>query len=149
MLKSITMSSKNFIVTVLLILFATMIMVIPVLANSSNWAFTGTVEGRYLNGGNNGVYHNMTAGTLTNSGSIWVTYASPGASNLPQNWTFEVWKDYRAASDGRAVSGSGTLSTPASVVGDRSPLIYKHESSRSLPLKSKRRGMTQPQARDG
>lgn len=57
---------KDHIVTTFLMLSIMLIMVTPVLANTSNWAFIGTIPGRYLNGGDNGVYHTMTAGSLTN-----------------------------------------------------------------------------------
>ncbi|MDX2074965.1 MAG: hypothetical protein SFZ02_00920 [bacterium] len=84
--------AKGQTIKALLILFAMLIMVFPVFANTSGWSFTGTVAGRVVNGGNNGIYHNMTAGSLTNSGSIWPTFANPGSTS-PSPWVFEVWKD--------------------------------------------------------
>lgn len=84
---------RNCVVTVMLVVFAMLITISPVLANTSNWSFQSTVDGRYLDGLANGVRHVMTAGTLTNSGSIWATSAIPGANTNANPWTFEVWKE--------------------------------------------------------
>ena len=147
---------KNHIVTSIFLVFAMLVMASPVLANSSNWWFLAYYDRYYLSGKANGVFHNMTAGNLTNSGYIYVTYIQGGTPSGRQPWYFEVWKKntlvdkkictsnavypnvmvgpnyktnfskncgnissgsyylviWRAASDNREVTGSGTLATP-------------------------------------
>jgi hypothetical protein len=73
-----------------LLVLTLMMITLPVLANTRNWGFTGTVAGLYINGEHNGVYHNMTAGNLTNSGSLW---SRNWAAYPLVNWSFRVWKD--------------------------------------------------------
>lgn len=143
---------RNRIITIAMTLIALLIMATPVLANSSSWWFLAYYDGRVINGHDNGVFHSMTAGTLTISGTITTT-AIYGTSNGAQPWYFEVWKDglihtkkctagpvavplswnqsnsfskncgsitsgsyylviWRAATDNREVTGSGTLRTP-------------------------------------
>lgn len=75
-----------------LVCLAILIIVTPVFANSSTWSFLAFYDGRYLSGKANGVFHTLTAGSLTNSGSIWVTMIMGGSPNGLQPWYFEVWK---------------------------------------------------------
>ena len=84
---------RNKIVTAIFLSLAILIMSTPALANSSSWSFTSTVEGMVLDGSKNGVFHTMTAGTLTNSGSIYVASAQPCCSTTnPASWTITVKK---------------------------------------------------------
>jgi hypothetical protein len=69
-----------------------LIMVTPVFANSSSWSFLAFYDRYYLSGKANGVFHNMTAGQLTNSGKIWVTMIMGGIPAGMYPWYFEVWK---------------------------------------------------------
>lgn len=143
---------RNKTITVVFVLLITLIMVTPALANTSSWYFLAYYDGRVINGKTNGVFHQMTAGALTISGTIKTT-AIYGTPNGAQPWYFEVWKDglfpskkctagpvavplswnqtnsfskacgsipagsyylviWRAATDNREVTGSGTLRTP-------------------------------------
>ena len=83
---------RNKIVTAMLLLLAMFIMTTPVLANSSSWSFLAFYNGRVINGKTNGVFHSMTAGALTISGTIKTT-AIYGTPNGAQPWYFEVWQD--------------------------------------------------------
>lgn len=140
--------SKNNITTVFVLVIIALMMTAPVLANSSRWQFTGTVWGEVVDGKANGVLHYMTAGNLTNSGSLQIYQQSSYPTVEP--WYVEVRKDaffnplicksnaitpttsgksftvncgsissgnyylriYRDQTDGRAVAGSGHLTTP-------------------------------------
>ena len=63
----------------------------PVLANSSSWSFLAFYDRYYISGKSNGVFHDMTAGNMTISGSLTTTMISGNV--LPvQAFTFEVWK---------------------------------------------------------
>lgn len=73
-------------VTVISILLAILVMTTPVLANSSNWSFTSNLDGMVWNGT---VLHTMTAGNLTNSGTIYVA-AAQGASQEVASWKIIV-----------------------------------------------------------
>jgi len=66
-------------------------MATPALANTSSWYFLAYYNGRVVNGKTNGVYHQMTAGTLTISGTIKTTavYGNPPTA---KPWHFEVRK---------------------------------------------------------
>jgi len=143
---------RNRVVTTAMTLLALLVMATPVLANTSSWSFLAYYDGRVINGKTNGVFHQMTAGALTISGTIKTT-AIYGTPNGAQPWYFEVWKNglisskkctagpvavplswnqtnsfskacgtitagsyylviWRAATDNREVTGSGTLKTP-------------------------------------
>lgn len=69
-----------------------LVMALPAFANSSNYAWDMPWDGYYVNGKNNGVLHSLTAGTLTNSGSLWEYYKIGGASATPHDITIEVWR---------------------------------------------------------
>ena len=83
---------RNRVVTILMTLIAALVMVTPVWANTRNWSFLAFYDGRVINGANNGVYHPMTAGSLTIAGTIKTT-AIYGSPNGAQPWYFEVWQD--------------------------------------------------------
>jgi len=66
-------------------------MAMPVaLANSSSYSFT--MDYRYVNGKDNGVTHGLSAGSLTNSGSLWAYRKAAGAVG-PYSVTIAVVKD--------------------------------------------------------
>lgn len=83
---------KKNIIAATMTLVAVLIMVTPALANSRSWSFLAFYDGRVINGKNNGVFHSMTAGALTISGTIKTT-AIFGTPSGAQPWTFEVWQD--------------------------------------------------------
>jgi len=83
---------RNKVITAMFVLLAMFIMVTPAFANTSSWSFLAYYTGRVINGANNGVYHQMTAGSLTISGTIKTT-AIYGSLNGAQPWYFEVWQD--------------------------------------------------------
>lgn len=86
-------SVKKSLLSILLVLFSLLVMVSPVLANTSNWWFLALYDRYYLNGENNGVYHSMDSGNLTISGSIWVTMIMGGDPPPPEAFYFQVWKN--------------------------------------------------------
>lgn len=61
---------RKHVAILLFALIVTNAVVFPVLADSSNWSFTGTITGNVVNGASNNVFHTLTAGTMTLSGSI-------------------------------------------------------------------------------
>jgi hypothetical protein len=69
-----------------LAVLASLMFVTSVFANSSNWSFTSNLDGMTWNGT---VLHSMTAGTLTNSGTIYVA-AAQGASEEVAQWKIIV-----------------------------------------------------------
>jgi len=74
------------------LLFATVTLLVfaaPAWANSSSYEFT--MNNYYVSGKNNGVFHSLTAGRLTNSGQIWAYEKLVGAGN-PYPVYIEVWK---------------------------------------------------------
>lgn len=73
------------------VLFAILVMASPALANSSSWYFYENRDGRVVDGSKNGIYHTLTAGTLTISGSIWTAAIYPGSTSV-QGITIEVRK---------------------------------------------------------
>lgn len=81
---------KGHVVTAIFVMLALLFMVAPAMANTSHWAFQGNVNGIYLSGSDNGVWHHMNSGNLTNSGSFWATNSAPYPL---QPWKFEVWKE--------------------------------------------------------
>ncbi len=83
---------RNRIITTIMTLLAILVMATPVLANTSSWSFLAFYDGRVINGKSNGVFHQMTAGALTISGTIKTT-AIYGTPNGAADWYFEVWKD--------------------------------------------------------
>lgn len=80
-----------------------LVMAIPAFANTSNWAWTGTAGGNIVNGKTNGVFHTMTAGNLTFSGSVWATYVPP-APTSPSQWYYQVRKNNGIAPDSTVCS---------------------------------------------
>lgn len=82
---------KNRIVTTIMILLAALVMATPVLANSSSWYFLAFYDKTTVNGKANGVFHTMTAGQLTISGTLKTT-AIYGTALTPKGWYFEAWK---------------------------------------------------------
>lgn len=85
-------SLKSKMIAIAMAILAALIIVSPVLANSSNWWFLARYDGRIINGASNGVFHQMTAGYVTVAGTLETT-AIYGTPNGNQGWTFEVWKD--------------------------------------------------------
>lgn len=64
----------------------------PVLANSSFWSFR--MYNQVVDGQRNGVFHQMTAGSLTNRGQIWIE--SWDAGSIPPDVAevyIDVYKD--------------------------------------------------------
>lgn len=89
-MKSISCASiRNHVVLLIPLLFAALIMASPALASSSNWYFYQYRDGCVVDGSRNGVYHNLTAGTLIISGSMWTAALFPGATSV-QGITIEV-----------------------------------------------------------
>lgn len=80
---------KNRVITLAMTLLVALVMVTPVMANSSGWYFLAFYDGRVVNGHDNGVFHQMNAGYLTVSGTLETT-AIYGSPNGNQGWTFEV-----------------------------------------------------------
>ncbi|HEU4326847.1 MAG TPA: hypothetical protein VFS21_27150 [Roseiflexaceae bacterium] len=80
---------RNRVATGLAMLFMVLVMAIPVLANSSSWYFYMYRDGRVVDGWNNGVTHNLSAGTLTLSGKIWTAAIYPNPISV-QPITVEV-----------------------------------------------------------
>jgi len=80
---------RNKAITAMFVLFVTLVMMTPALANTSNWYFLAYYNGRVVNGKTNGVYHQMTAGALTISGTIKTT-AVYGNPSTAKPWYFEV-----------------------------------------------------------
>lgn len=80
---------RNKVVTALFLGLIVFLIATPVLANSSSWSFLAYYNGRKINGKKNGVSHQMTAGTLTISGTIKTTavYGNPPTASP---WYFEV-----------------------------------------------------------
>jgi len=83
---------KNKIIAVIMVLFASLVIVSPVIANTSSWYFLAYYYGLKVNGKNNGVFHQMDTGYVTIAGTLETTaiYGSPVGN---EGWTFEVWKD--------------------------------------------------------
>jgi hypothetical protein len=68
-------------------------MVTPVLANSSDYSWLAYSDyGYVIDGSVNGVYHTLTVGSLTNSGSLWVTRTNPNPINPPTPFYIRVKK---------------------------------------------------------
>lgn len=84
------MKFKSTLLTGFLTLIMLLVMSIPVLANTSNWSFT--MDFRVVDGDGNGVYHEMDAGSMTISGSIWVYSTDQGHNQSTNTVTIEVWK---------------------------------------------------------
>jgi hypothetical protein len=91
---------------VLLVVCALFIMVAPALANSSGWSFT--MDRRYVNGDDNGAYHTMTAGNMTNNGYVYLYYILGGSVPPPFDTHIEVW---RKVSGPDVYCGSSTVNT--------------------------------------
>ncbi|GAB4578766.1 MAG: hypothetical protein Fur0022_15030 [Anaerolineales bacterium] len=84
---------RNHTVTAILLLFAMLIMVSPAFANSGNYSWLAYQDfGYVIDGSVNGIFYNMTAGSLTNNGSLWVTAAYPNATNPPAYFKIAVKK---------------------------------------------------------
>jgi hypothetical protein len=83
---------KSRIITTAAITFMMLIMASPALANSSSWYFYMDRNGYAVDGQKNGIYHHLTAGTLTLSGKVWTAAIAPGATTV-RPVTIEVWKD--------------------------------------------------------
>lgn len=82
---------KKFFVRSTLAVVALLIMAMPVaLANSSSYSFT--MDHRYVNGKDNGVTHGLSAGSLTNSCSLWAYDKAAGAVG-PYSVTIAVVQD--------------------------------------------------------
>jgi hypothetical protein len=64
---------KNRVITIAMALLAALVMVTPVMANSSGWYFLAYYDGRIVNGHDNGVFHQMNAGYLTVAGTLETT----------------------------------------------------------------------------
>lgn len=75
-----------------IVILALMVMSLPAIANSANYSWDMAYTGRYVNGYNNGVTHSLTAGTLTNSGSLWEYFKSATSNATPWDITIEVEK---------------------------------------------------------
>ncbi|MEW5830489.1 MAG: hypothetical protein AB1846_16490, partial [Chloroflexota bacterium] len=100
-------SIRNKAITGLFLFIALFIMATPALANSSSWYFLAYYDGRVINGKTNGVYHQMTAGALTISGTIKTTavYGNPPTA---KPWYFEV----RKWSNNKIVCKAGPIAVP-------------------------------------
>lgn len=84
------LTGKRAVATIFLVILA-LTVATPVLANSSSWSFLAFYDRYYINGKTNGVFHDMTAGNMTISGSLTTTMIMGNV--LPvQAFTFEVWK---------------------------------------------------------
>ena len=73
---------KNRTITIAMALLAALVMVTPVMANSSDSYFLAYYDGRVVNGHDNGVFHQMNAGHLTVAGTLETTaiYGSPNGN---------------------------------------------------------------------
>jgi len=83
---------RNKIIAVAMVILASLVIVSPVIANTSSWYFLAFYDGRIIIGAHNGVFHQMNAGYVTVAGTLETT-AIYGSPNGNQGWTFEVWKD--------------------------------------------------------
>ena len=111
---------KNRVITLAMTLLVALVMVTPVMANSSGWYFLAFYDGRVVNGHDNGVFHQMNAGYLTVAGTLETT-AIYGSPNGNQGWTFEVWKDTFIH---QKMCGVGKVAAPASW-GDTVSFSYR------------------------
>jgi len=87
-----TLQQKN-IVASMIALLAMLLIITPVSANTSNWNFTSFMDGRYLNGSDNVVFHQIDAGFLTFEGSIAAVDSNENPNPNASEWTFQVKKD--------------------------------------------------------
>ncbi|MEW6059400.1 MAG: hypothetical protein AB1551_04545 [Actinomycetota bacterium] len=79
---------KKTLIRIALAVTAVLVFAAPAFANSSSYWFK--MDYRYVNGSQNGIFHSMTGGNLTNSGQIWV-YSKDGGAASPVPVTIEVW----------------------------------------------------------
>lgn len=103
------------ITTALLLVLIALIVAVPVLANSSSWSFFLPDNAYAVDGKANGRIHTMTAGTLTFSGSFYVSRVIPAAGN-PSPVKFTVYKLGSGLFDPDRVICSTTI-TPSKMVG--------------------------------
>ncbi|TCS83093.1 hypothetical protein [Tepidibacillus fermentans] len=82
------MKHKLFSTTVILLL--SVVMALPVLANTSYWSLT--LDYRIVDGDKNSVYHDLTSGTMTISGNIYPYSLDGGHNPSPAPVTFSVYK---------------------------------------------------------
>lgn len=98
---------RNKMIATVFALFVMLIMATPALANTSSWYFLAYYDGRVVNGKKNGVYHEMTAGALTISGTITTT-AVYGNPSKAEPWYFEV----RRWDNNKKVCTAGPIPVP-------------------------------------
>lgn len=106
---------RNHFVTSIFLILAMLIMATPALANTSSWYFLAYDYGLVIDGSVNGVYHTMTAGNLTNSGSLWVTRTLPNPLS-PAPFYFRVKKSQIGPDPTICTSGAVT---PSVMVGSQ------------------------------
>lgn len=113
---------RNRIVTIVLLLLAMFVMATPALANSSSYSWLAYSDyGYVIDGSVNGVFHTMTAGTLTNSGSLWVTRTNPNPINPPTPFYISVKKSVVGPDPTICTTGAVT---PSVMVGSQYAVSY-------------------------
>jgi len=76
--------------SVIIILIVCCVCLLPSFANTSSWSFT--MDYRYVNGAENGIYHKMDAGEMSISGKIWIYSKDSWFGETPNRIKYEVWK---------------------------------------------------------
>lgn len=76
--------------SVIIILIVCCVCLLPSFANTSSWSFT--MDYRYVNGAENGIYHKMDAGKMSISGKIWIYSKDSWFGKTPNRIKYEVWK---------------------------------------------------------
>lgn len=81
---------RIFVQSILILSILTVLAAPTALANTAGWSFT--MDHRYVNGKDNGITHAMTAGNMTNDGSIWAYSKDAGATPSPNSVTVAVYR---------------------------------------------------------
>ena len=109
---------KNKIFSLVLAVCLLLVMALPVIANSVTWSFT--MDLRVVDGDKNGVYHNMTAGTMKLTGNIWAYSKDSSPDPTPNKVYIEVWESKDWAVD-RKISVV-PYATPSILLNSKVPI---------------------------
>lgn len=101
---------KKMVSAALLAIVAVAMVALPSVANTRNYAWE--MNHRYVSGDDNGVYHTLTAGSMTFTGTVWPYSTDAGHTTSPYTITTRV---YRQAFPSDVVACSASI-TPWAVI---------------------------------